>query len=78
MTRPSERRAIDVVVPERVGVYRGIVTWGGRPYNSSSAVVKLNRPEGIAEMALFSKDLMRGRRVGNGTTASRARQRGTG
>ena len=78
MTLLSERRAIDVVVPARVGVYRGIVTWGGRPYNFSSAVVQSNRPEGIAEMALFSKDLMRGRRVGNETTASRARQRGTG
>ena len=37
---------------------------GRHPYNKSSAVVLLNRPDGIAVMALFSKYLEQGRRVG--------------
>ena len=37
---------------------------GRHPYNLVSAVVKLNRPDGIAVMALFSKYLEQGRRIG--------------
>ena len=46
------QRAIDIVAPARAGI-QGHGRMGRRPYKFTSAVVKSNRPAGIAVMALL-------------------------
>ena len=64
MLLPSTRRAIDVVVRARAGTSRVVGTWWWGPYKVWSAAVLLNRPDGIAVMALLSNRLEQGRRIG--------------
>ena len=63
------------------GCIQGRGHMGRHPYNLVSAVVKLNRPDGIAVMALFLNHLEQGRRVGKRGHVAGVQgegQRGTG